>query len=70
MVANSLTGLSPADHPGLRRKLAAFRADCQLNDKPALVWQCSPMAIVEVDVNSTVRNEAFKEDAVPGSDSV
>ena len=63
-------GLSLADHPALRRKLAAFRADCQLNDKPALVWHCRPMTVVEVDVNPTVLNEALNKDAVPGSDSV
>lgn len=70
MAANSLTGLSLVDHPALRRKLAALRADCQLNDKPALVWHCRPMTVVEVDVNSTVLNEALNKDAVSGSDSV
>lgn len=70
MVANSLMGRLLADHPALRRKLAAFRADCQLNDKPALVWHCRPMTLVEVDVNPTVLNEALNKDAVPGSDSV
>ena len=43
MVANSLTDLSLTDHFALRRKLAAFRDDYQLTDKPALVWQCRPM---------------------------
>jgi hypothetical protein len=69
MVANSLTDLSLTDHLALRQKLAAFRADYLLTDKPALVWQCRAMTPVEVDVTSTGLKEALSKGAVPGSDS-
>ena len=69
MVANSLTDLSLTDHLALRRKLAAFRADYQLTDKPALVWQCRPTTPVEVDVKSAALKEALSKGAVPGTDS-
>ena len=69
MVANGLTDLSLTDHLALRRKLAAFRDDYQLTDKPALVWQCRPMTSVEVDVKSAALKEALGKGAVPGSDS-
>ena len=69
MVANSLTDLSLTDHPALRCTLAAFRADYQLTDKPALVWQCAPRTSIEVDVKSTALREALSKGAVPGSDS-
>ena len=69
MVANGLTDLSLTDHLALRRKLAAFRDDYQLTDKPALVWQCRPMTSVEVDVKSAALKEALGKGAVPVSDS-
>lgn len=69
MVANSHTDLSLTDHLALRQKLAAFRADYLLTDKPALVWQCRAMTPVEVDVKSTGLKEALSKDALPGSDS-
>jgi hypothetical protein len=69
MVANSLTDLALTGHPALCRKLAAFRADYQITDKPALVWQCRPMTSIEVDVKSTGLKEALSKGAVPGSDS-
>ena len=51
MVAIQTSGKYFREYPRLDEKLSYFIEDRKLMAKPAIIWQCSPISSLEVDVN-------------------
>jgi len=68
MLTDSLLYESLRSHPLFLRKLRAFVEDYGLAEKPALVWQCSPLEPLEVDVHGARVLGAMERGAGAGND--
>jgi hypothetical protein len=51
MVAKQTSGKYFREYPRLNEKLSNFIEDRKLIAKPAIIWQCSPISSLELDVN-------------------
>lgn len=68
MLTDYLLRESLRNHPVFLRKLMAFAEDYGLAEKPALVWQCSPLEALEVDVHGKRVLEAMEQGAGAGNE--
>lgn len=69
MLPNPLLELSLRTHPDFLRKLVVFCHDYDLTDKPALIWQCRPVAPLEVNIAEPAIHEAIRNGAAEVSNA-
>lgn len=63
MDTNKMMHEELSDFPVLRRKLTNFCVDYSLHDKPALVWQCTPLEPGEIHLGSNDLSATLAEGA-------